>query len=91
MASFVPKIIQDTPGIILRAMGGPRTPEQEKPVFSVRAAILLAIVGAVIMFALWLCIPQATQAIRALSIYSFGLSAFLWFAAATIPTPLPLA
>ncbi len=91
MASFIPKFIQDIPGVILRAMGGPHVPEQEKPVLSVKAKILLAVVAATISIALLLCIPQGTPAIRALSIYSFGLSAFLWFAAGTIPTPLPLA
>lgn len=52
---------------------------------------MLAVVAAAIFIMLWLWIPSATQTIRAMGIYSFGLSAFVWFAAATIPTPLPLA
>lgn len=91
MASFTPKFVQDLLGRLLRAWGGPRISEQERPVLTARAAILLAVVAAAISFMLWLWIPSATQTIRAMGIYSFGLSAFLWFATATIPTPLPLA
>lgn len=91
MASFIPKFVQDLPGRLLRAWEGAHIPEQEKPVLTARAAILLAVVAAAIFILLWLWIPSSTEAIRAFSIYSFGLSAFLWFAAATIPTPLPLA
>lgn len=91
MASFIPKSIQDLPGRLLGAMGGPVIPESEKPVLTSRAMILLAVVAAVIFIALWLCIPQGTQTIKQLTVYSFGLSTFLWFAAGTIPTPLPLA
>lgn len=53
--------------------------------------MLLAAVAAATFIMLWLWIPSSTHSIRVLSIYAFGLSAFLWFAAGTIPTPLPLA
>jgi hypothetical protein len=91
MPHFLPKIIRDFPSVLLKLCGEPSVPESERPVFTKSGIILLILFGAIIFGILYYFMPTTMSMKGCLSIYCFGLSAFLWFAAATIPTPLPMA
>lgn len=91
MPHFLPKVVTKIPELLLAIFKEPYTPESEKPVLSKRAIALLASIGIFMFFALCFFVSPSEKTQKFFEIFFFGLSAFLWFAAATIPSPLPMA
>lgn len=91
MPHFLPKRIREFPSCLLKVWGEPNVAESERPVFTKPGIILLVLFFAIIFGILYCFMPTTVSTKECLAIYCFGLSAFLWFAAATIPTPLPMA
>lgn len=89
MPSFIPKYIASIPSKLLKALSDKQTYESDKPVLTKKAILLIAIFGIVLCSLLYIFIPA--QANIKISAYCFALSAVLWFTAATIPTPVPMA